>query len=233
MIIYLDNNVIINIEENKLRLPQRQDVIYPFSYVHIEELLESGERLPQLKDLRLSTLSHISDDKYLVNDSPGQLIMMTRTPLQVFQDIANNPLIRYLRQVVKRDCAKLIYEDEVIKYFNIDKRRINNYTSAQLLKEHSDFIEQYITATDDGNRQASFNSFFNAMDMLGFWQDKLTPKSSLARQYDANHAYHATLCDYFVTDDKRTRNKANVLYIYYNYQTKAISTTQLLDLIKI
>ena len=70
------------------------------------------------------------------------------------------------------------------------------------------------------------------MDMLGFWQDKLTTKSTLARLYDANHANHATFCDYFVTDDVRTRNKANVLYSYYNYTTKAISTAQLLDLFK-
>jgi hypothetical protein len=69
------------------------------------------------------------------------------------------------------------------------------------------------------------------MDMLGFWQDKLTTGSTLARLYDANHAYHATFCDYFVTDDKRTQNKANVLYAYYKYKTKAISTTQLLELI--
>ena len=69
------------------------------------------------------------------------------------------------------------------------------------------------------------------MDMLGFWQDKLTTRSTLARLYDANHAYHATFYDYFVTDDKRTKNKANVLYAYYKCKTKAISTTHLLELI--
>lgn len=35
-------------------------------------------------------------------------------------------------------------------------------------------------------------------------------------------AYVASVCDYFVSDEKRTRNKANVLYYYYGMKTVAI-----------
>ena len=43
------------------------------------------------------------------------------------------------------------------------------------------------------------------------------------RLYNANHAYFASICDYFVTDDRNTRNKANCVYKMYGYNTKAIS----------
>lgn len=230
MFIYLDNNAIINIEEGKIKLPAKQSIIYPFSYVHIDELLESGNRLVSLKDDRLNILSRLSKDNYLIHNDNRILSIITRSPFAVFQDL-NNPLIEALKLMVKNECGKMAYKNEIIEHFKIDRRIINNYTPKQLLANHSDFIECYILSSCK-NRQEAFNSFFNAMDMLGFWQDKLTTRSTLARLYDANHAYHATLCDYFVTDDIRTRNKANVLYSYYNYTTKAISTTQLLDLFR-
>ena len=228
--VYLDNNAIINIEEGKIKLPAKQSIIYPFSYVHIEELLESGNRLAALKDNRLNILSRLSQDSYLIHNDNRELSIIAKSPSAVFEDL-NNPFIEALKLIVKKDCEKMVYKDEIIEHFEIDRRIINNYTPEQLLANHSDFIESYILSSCK-NRQESFNSFFNAMDMLGFWQDKRTTRSTLARLYDANHAYHATFCDYFVTDDVRTRNKANVLYSYYNYTTKAISTAQLLDLLK-
>lgn len=229
MFIYLDNNVIINIEEGKIKLPTKDSIIYPFSYVHIEELLESGDRLTALKDNRLNILSRLSKDSYIINNDNRELSIIERSPFAVFQDFSN-PFIAALKQMEKNTCGKMVYKNEIIEHFKIDRRIINNYTPEQLLANHSDFIEQYILLSCN-NRQEAFNSFFNAMDMLGFWQDKLTTRSTLARLYDANHAYHATFCDYFVTDDKRTKNKANVLYAYYKCKTKAISTTHLLELI--
>lgn len=229
MFIYLDNNVIINIEEGKIKLPTKDSIIYPFSYVHIEELLESGDRLAALKDNRLNILSRLSKDSYIINNNNRELSIFERSPFAVFHDFSN-PFIAALKQMEKNSCGKMVYKNEIIEHFKIDRRIINNYTPEQLLANHLDFIEQYIVSSCN-NRQEAFNSFFNAMDMLGFWQDKLTTRSTLARLYDANHAYHATFCDYFVTDDKRTQNKANVLYAYYKYKTKAISTTQLLELI--
>ena len=79
---------------------------------------------------------------------------------------------------------------------------------------------------------AAFQSFFNAMDMLGFWQDKRTERSNMARSYDANHAYFASACDYFITNDRRTCNKANVLYYYYGMKTKAILFAEFIKIAK-
>lgn len=116
--------------------------------------------------------------------------------------------------------------DTIMKHYGIEKSRINNYTPEELIEKYHDFVEYYVHSTDDGMVMPAFQSFFNAMDMLGFWQDKRTARSNLARSYDANHAYFASACDYFVTNDQRTRNKANVLYYYYGMKTKAVSYTE-------
>ena len=71
--VYLDNNAIINIEEGKIKLPAKQSIIYPFSYVHIEELLESGNGLAALKDNRLNILSRLSQDSYLIHNDNRDL----------------------------------------------------------------------------------------------------------------------------------------------------------------
>jgi hypothetical protein len=33
--------------------------------------------------------------------------------------------------------------------------------------------------------------------------------------WDSNHVFHASYCDYFISDDKRTRAKAKVVYNIY------------------
>lgn len=228
--IYLDNNVIINIEEGKLQLPPLADYAYPFSYVHIEELLESGDRLEKLKKTRLSTLSFLSRNHCLFNDESDKVSIINCTPMDVYNKCCT-PIMRAINQAIKMRCSNTNDNNVIIKYFDIDKRVINNYTPEQLLAKHSDFIEHYVFSSSDENRLEAFNSFFNVMDLLGFWQDEKKAKSSLNRLYDAKHAYHATSCDLFITDDVKTRNKANVLYSYYGYKTKAISTKQLLEIL--
>ena len=127
MFIYLDNNVIINIEEDKIKLPTKPSIIHPFSYVHIEELLESGDRLVVLKDSRLNILSRLSKDNYIINNDDHELSIIVRSPFAVFQELSN-PFIVALKRIVKNGCKKIVYKNEIIEHFKIDRRIINNYT---------------------------------------------------------------------------------------------------------
>jgi hypothetical protein len=60
--------------------------------------------------------------------------------------------------------------------------------------------------------------------MFGYWKDKANEKSNYARLWDSSHAFFAAFCDYFISDDKRTRNKARVVYNIYEISTKVISS---------
>lgn len=65
---------------------------------------------------------------------------------------------------------------------------------------------------------------FELLDLLGYWKDKETERSNQARLWDSQHAYFASYCDYFISNDKRTRYKAEVVYDIFNVDTKIIST---------
>ena len=69
MKVYLDNNIIIDIENGRYILPKEDNVEFPYSYVHIEELIESGVRLSELKTIRLNTLSCVSNNEYIFQDN--------------------------------------------------------------------------------------------------------------------------------------------------------------------
>lgn len=233
MNIYIDNNILIDYEEGKVVLPQTTESMnYYYSYVHLQELLESP-RFNELIGDRIKAIIDLTDCKCCENDDNWSVVFGNMDPRRYLIVLQQNPFSKYLQQRI-REAYMHWFDgkdpDTIMKYYGIEKSRINNYTPEELINEYRGFIEYYVANTDDGMVMSAFQSFFNAMDMLGFWQDKRTARSNLARSYDANHAYFASACDYFVTNDQRTRNKANVLYYYFGMKTKAVSFEEFIKL---
>ena len=225
MNIYIDNNVLIDHEQAKALLPLDNEYSYYYSYVHLQELMESP-RFVDLKDSRVKAIIELTKCRCCQNDDNWSVALDDMDPRKYLIVLQQNPFTRLLQQRIRE--VNLHWfdgkdPDAIMKFYGIEKSRINNYTPEELINQYRDFIEYYVSNTDDGMVMAAFQSFFNAMDMLGFWQDKRTERSNMARSYDANHAYFASACDYFITNDRRTCNKANVLYYYYGMKTKAIS----------
>lgn len=235
MNIYIDNNILIDHEEGKKVLPRSESLNYYYSYVHIQELMESGTRFEQLKDRRIRTIMEQTGNKCCQNNDNYEVELATQDPRVFLLALLKNSACTFLQERI-REAAQHWFDgknpDTIMKYYGIEKSRINNYTPEELMEEYHDFIEYYVHSSDDGMVMSAFQSFFNVMDMLGFWQDKRTPRSNLARSYDANHAYFASACDYFVTNDKRTRNKANVLYYYFGLKTKAVTFDEFQQFVK-
>ena len=234
MNIYIDNNILIDHEQKKRLLPTGQVYSYFYSYVHLQELMESP-RFNDLMKSRVKTIMDLTDCKSCQNDDNWNVVFDNMDPRKYLVVIQQNPFNRLIQQSIRE--ANMHWfdgkdPDAIMKYYGIEKSRINNYTPEELMNEYRGFIEYYVTNTDDGMVMAAFQSFFNAMDMLGFWQDKRTERSNMARSYDTNHAYFASACDYFITNDRRTCNKANVLYYYYGMKTKAILFAEFIKIAK-
>lgn len=235
MNIYIDNNILIDHEEGKIVLPRSESLNYYYSYVHIQELMESGKRFEQLKDERIRTIMELTDNRCCQNNDNFEVELSTLDPRRFLFVFQNNAVCTFLQEKMRKANLHLFDgkdPDTILKYYGIEKSRINNYTPEKLMAEYHDFIEYYVHSSADGMVMSAFQSFFNAMDMLGFWQDKRTNRSNLARSYDANHAYFASVCDYFVTNDQRTCNKANVLYYYFGMKTKVVSIEEFQQLVK-
>lgn len=227
MEVYLDNNIIIDIEKGNLKLPDVYNIDYPYSYVHIEELLESGNRLFERKEIRLSMLASMSKNKYMYQDNQ-QICFVNKSPYEVYGLF--NPLVMQIKKVIKDLSNNFNIDEELKTKLEIDKNIINNLTASEFIKKYGSIIISYVNNTSS-TLQEKFQSFFNILNAVGYWSDKAGKGSNLNRIYDANHAFYASACDYFVTNDKRTMKKANFLYKYYKIKTKALSFDEFLNIL--
>ena len=75
-------------------------------------------------------------------------------------------------------------------------------------------------------------AIFLLLDLCGYQKDKETERSDFARMYDSSHATMAVHCDYFISNDKKTRMKTQVAYHYLNTCYNAGIKTQVIELKK-
>ena len=227
---YIDNNILIDYEENNIELPINH-VQYFYSYVHLQELIELGDRFNGKKNTRLGTIKNLTGDHFIMNDEKGlQRYIVSPDKMLTF---CMNPISLIINKSQKNCCSSFainIDRNTLINKLGIDIRRLNNYSANEIAVQFGSLIYSYIIKTSC-TYQDMFISFFNFLDLIGFWRDKLTEKSNLARAYDANHAYHASICDYFVTNDIRTLHKSNVVYQTCGYKTKAITYKDYIELV--
>jgi len=70
---------------------------------------------------------------------------------------------------------------------------------------------------------------FKLLNMFGFNPDKKNKKAFIAGFHDSSHTSNASVCDYFVTSDKRCRIKALAAYEYINSVTDNNINTQVVE----
>lgn len=249
MIAYLDNNIIIDIESGFYSLSDiLQDIeknISKFFYSasHLQEaneitadtLIERTERLSE----RFKTISSVTNNNYLYLELPSNNVyMLIEKPSVVFETINDVP---FAQNAIK-GMINLISEDQKVSFrnqLNIVLKKINNYSPKEVIKHintKSDLlggfsflglIEKAIELNPQGKEFGLHNriaGIFELLDMFGYWKDKYNEKSNYARLWDSSHTYFSSFCDYFISNDKRTRNKAKVVFEIYNINTKIVSS---------
>lgn len=236
MRVYFDNNILVLFENKKIEIPILNKYSYVYSYTHIQELMEAKIDFDKLKQLRLTTIQYLTKNTYIFpnNDKiyekiePPEKVFLT---LQLFSGLTNK-----FRQSVNNFNVD---RQKLIQILNIDTRRINNYSHIEVieyfenaLNSHLSFNLNHLIDLSGNSLREKISTIFNWLDFIGFWKDKETHKSNLARTYDSSHTYFASYCNLFVSNDKRTRNKAKVAYKYYNIDTKVLSFEEFLGLDK-
>ena len=224
MYVYFDNNIVIDYEEGKKVVPFVSEVNYVYSYTHLQEFLEVKENFDTRKDVRIQTIKRLTSNKYVSYNGKNLLSICEREPSEVFANV-DSPLSKICSLLIHQATSCWLVDNSpkfLIDILKIEKKVINNYTPEMLFEKHGEIIKNYIASTSN-SMQEEFQSFFNILDELGFWQDKVYKGSTMNRSYDANHAYFATSCDYFVTNDRNTRIKASAIYQLYGFKTQAVS----------
>lgn len=246
MKLYLDNNIFVYLENGTLQLSDIENLIEEpiakifFSASHIQETLEikgkdEKERLERIS-IRLKTIEKITQNNYVFENLKNEVYELIESPYQVIKTITEVPA-----QSIMKSFMNLISEEqkrEIRNQLNIEPAKINLYNYNEVIDQLSEKLQQFggysflemievgISYHKDvktfglSNRIAGI---FELLDMLGYWKDKSTEKSNYARFWDSSHTFYSTYCDYFISSDKRTVNKAKVVFDLYNIDTKIIS----------
>lgn len=248
MRVYLDNNIFVYLENGSLTISDIENIIGGkidkifFSSSHIQETLEikgeTDEQRIERINIRLKTIEDITKENYLNENLKNEVFEYLESPFEVINTITE---VSFAQNAMK-GLINLISEDqrkETRKTLGIDPKRINNYKPEEVvehlnkkLSETSqsltflNMIEQGISYHPDGDtfgRSNRITGIFELLDMLGYWKDTANHKSNYARLWDSSHTFYASHCHYFITNDKRTLNKAKVVYNIYDIGTKVIS----------
>ncbi len=249
MTVYFDTNIYAYIENGSLSVRQIEDSIGVrfskifYSASHIQESIEikgiSKEERENRINKRLHTISELSESNYLYEDLENNVFKLIENPFSVLKTITE---VVYGQEMMK-GFANFISEEQKESLRNllcIEPSRMNNYSPTEVIQQFNKKLHQtgqeftFLSLMEYGmsfhpNSETfglsnKIAGIFELLDMFGYWKDKYTDKSNYARLWDSSHTSFAAFCDYFISDDKRTRNKAKVVYDIYNIGTKVLSS---------
>ncbi len=236
MKVYLDNNIFISIEDNELDFNLLRDFFplntnFFYSYVHIQELLQATSNLDKLIKIRLETIEKITNNNYLF-PVKEKIKSKIEKPIKVISIIQQHPyFFESFRTAAK---ALNINRTKFIQELKIDTKELNNFNPKVVVNHINHLLKNaYLPEFNNiinltgNNLHQRIATIFNFLDIIGYWKDRKNLKSDLARMYDASHAFFSSGCDYFISNDKRARNKIKVAFEMYNIRTKVLSYEEL------
>lgn len=100
-----------------------------------------------------------------------------------------------------------------------------------LKKTFKEFVENTVKSINNGKNLTNYDFLVNSYiitDFLGFYKDAKF-KNLLQ---DACHVYYGSYCDYFITDDDNTFNKAKALYNYFSIKTQVYKSSEVNDILE-
>ena len=95
-------------------------------------------------------------------------------------------------------------------------------------KSFRELVEMPFAGKKNVSEYELFVAAYTMLDMLGFHSDKLSKQGSTINSLlsDAQHAYLASFCDCFITDDRRLRSKAGALYSEFDIKTHVLAPSE-------
>ncbi len=95
----------------------------------------------------------------------------------------------------------------------------NNLLKSTAKKSFFEFADQIIKAFNKNQQPSIFDTFtiyYILLDFFGYYRDRVF--NNLVQ--DSHHAYYGAHCDYFITEDDNTYQKAKILYQHFHINTK-------------
>lgn len=236
MKVYLDNNVLVDIEAGKYSVEMflaTPDVAYYYSDAHMNELLEAKGNPKVSQADRLGLITKICGCNNLLTGICDVPEIYEKEPVEMYR-ICDIPFRAFIAQQVNTGDELFM---ELRERLGFDSTVFNNVSPSQVLKMIDEKVKEkfdnldlltYLRATDAYGGKPLYHTLFNLIDSANYWGDKKTTHSNIARLYDAAHAYFAQVCDVLVTNDKRMRAKTKAVYSFLGVKTMVVSTNEYL-----
>lgn len=235
MKVYLDNNIIVGIEEGYYNLSLFKSfsgVKFYYSAAHVDELIEGKDNSQMSVDKRLATISELSGTNHILNGYQNPEFFAK--PVREMYALANSPLQTMIRNQINSATNNFnVDNDQLLEILKLKRIEVNNIKPCDIISEIDKRIlnaenpadrisvREYLIRSEAVGRSL-YCTLFNLLDFACFHKDKSTAHSNIARMHDASHAYYAQLCDVFVSDDKRMRYKTEAVYDYLGIKTRVM-----------
>lgn len=237
MKVYLDNNVLVDIESGKYQLSDFisiNNADYYYSDAHLEELLEAKGNPKISQEGRLALLSMICGQECILTGGYGRPEFIEKDVAEMYR-IADNPIRAYISAIAQNGTNTF---DNIRRELGFESCRFNNDEPEKVLCAIDEKMEEklgmglgeYLIRSEAYGGKALYGTLLNIIDTANYWGDKKTGHSEIARLYDASHAYLASICDVLVTSDKKMRSKVIAIYSFLKIDTKVKSVEEFLKL---
>lgn len=236
--VYLDNNIIVSIEDGDYSLEQfvcKNECSYYFSQAHIEELLEAENNPKVSQEGRLNLISKLCGRNPVligVGDIPDLYYEGLRERYNLVKKHPENRQL-LVQSVNQGDKSAALFRKalgfDTIKFNNETPGKIWSIIDDRMKKTIGLDLSTYLIITDANNGRTIYHTLLQLIDMANYWGDKKTNHSNVARLYDAAHAYFAQTCDLLVTNDKKMAKKVMAIYSLLNVKTKVMTAIDFLS----
>ena len=235
MIVYLDNNVLIDIEQGKLKegsFLSQFNIGYYYSDAHLEELLEAQDNPKVSQEGRLDLISRICGQHCILSGELNAPEFIQKDVREMYR-IANTPF-RSTINAMAMNGARIFEKIRVVLGF--ESKQFNNEPPDKVLGIIDERMKvklgmglrRFLSNSEAFGGRALYYTLLNMIDTANYWGDTKTDHSEVARLYDASHAYFATICDALVTSDKRMMAKVKAIYAFLEVKTKVLSVNDYL-----
>ena len=236
MKVYLDNNIIVGIEEGDYDFTlfkSFSDVEYFYSAAHVDELIEGKDNPKISVNKRLTIISELAGTNHILNGYTEP--EFCPKSIQEMYAMVCSPVQTALRESINVASNNFnVDNDRFLDILKLKRIEVNNIKSCDIISEidrrmleaeNPDDrigVKEYLWQSEAVGRSL-YCTLFNLLDFVCFHKDRPTGHSNIARMHDASHAYYAQLCDVFVSDDKKMRYKTGAVYHYMGVGTRVIS----------
>lgn len=235
MKVYIDNNVLVDIEVGKYSVEDFTGIpgaTYYYSDAHINELLEAKGNPKVSQGGRLSLISQLCGCNNILTGGFEAPEICEKEPVEMYK-LCDTPMRAFIVQQVNTGDDLFM---ELREKLDFDSTIFNNVSPELVLEMIDERVKQklnidlktYLKATEAFGGKPLYHTLFNLIDSANYWGDKKTSHSNIARLYDAAHAYFAQVCDVLVTNDKRMRAKTKAVYTFFGVKTRVLSTDEYL-----